>query len=80
MNTACTLFYFVSVFLSAHVTTFINNTFGISASFLAFGIINMLLVIITFLFVLETKGLSYDKHKKSLKNKQIDGTNDFDVL
>ena len=72
MNTSSTFCYFVSVFLSAHLTTVVNSSFGISASFLAFAVINSLTTIITCMFVVETGGLTYQKYKEleKLKNRE----------
>ena len=64
MNTASTFCYFVSVFLSAHLTTLVNNSFGISASFIVFAGINALTFIVTVMYVVETGGLTYERHRQ----------------
>ena len=64
MNTAGTFCYFLSVFLSAHLTTMVNNTIGIAGSFFVFMIINGIIFLVAFFFVPETEGLTYEQFTK----------------
>ena len=75
MNTAGTFCYFLSVFLSAHLTTMVNNTIGIAGSFFVFMIINGIVFLVAFFFVPETEGLTYEQYvKKDMdeKNREQD--------
>ena len=73
VNTAATLSYFSSVFLSAPLTSLMMSLSGMPSTYIMFALVNCTVFGIVFFLVPETGGRSYIQFKKE-EQKRKEGT------
>ena len=81
VNTAATLCYFTSVFLSAPLASFILSVAGMPSTYSMFALVNCIVLGIVLVLVPETGGSSYTQFRKERKKGMEEGqVEEFDEI